>query len=159
LAELEEERQHSREGLAEQLSLDSSVAGEEYDRVHSLCLDVLERMPWQAVDTLFERRLWVIWIPPGCSTIRRWRAQTGFEQWQVFLDPGLPKYPDDVARGLIAHEFAHIVLGHDAGGRENETAADDLARSWGFSGEIDASLRAAYQSPNHSALPERGVNC
>lgn len=34
--------------------------------------------------------------------------------------------------GLIAHELAHIVLGHDAGGPEREKEATALAEGWGF---------------------------
>jgi len=50
--------------------------------------------------------------------------------------------PTEVMRGVVAHELAHICLGHLADKppyfevRENQ--ADDLAKDWGFKKEIEA---------------------
>jgi hypothetical protein len=48
---------------------------------------------------------------------------------------------DAAVVGLVAHEMAHAVLTHggaDLAYEEKERAADQLARSWGFSAELDA---------------------
>jgi hypothetical protein len=41
--------------------------------------------------------------------------------------------------GEVAHEFAHVVAGHDWRSDERcQAEADSLARDWGFQEEIDA---------------------
>lgn len=55
------------------------------------------------------------------------------------IDPQLAYENHDIALGTLAHEFAHIFLGHT--GHEtldDEYAADAMARRWGFTKEVDA---------------------
>ena len=54
----------------------------------------------------------------------------------IILPDSVESWPWEAIRGAIAHEFAHIISGsHD------DKEANDLARSWGFEKEIEASLR------------------
>ena len=71
----------------------------------------------------------------------RWGAQVEREsiedEGKIFFDPKVLKMPKDVAIGLIAHEFAHLFLGHDGGGGlKDEDAADAFAIQWGFAKEV-----------------------
>jgi hypothetical protein len=61
----------------------------------------------------------------------------------LYLSPKLLSCPADEIRGVIAHEFAEVVLDHDKRAesgettayelaKSNEEAADKLAESWGF---------------------------
>ena len=60
----------------------------------------------------------------------------------------------EVALGTIAHEIAHVALGHPrirpdeyaADFEAYEYAADDLGREWGFTEEIDE-MRHKYGPP------------
>lgn len=48
-------------------------------------------------------------------------------------------HTDEVQIGIIAHELAHKFLCHDeTSGLDEEAEADDLAKEWGFTSEIDA---------------------
>jgi hypothetical protein len=61
------------------------------------------------------------------------------EEGRIFCDPRLLNMPKDVAVGTLAHEFAHLFLGHIGPGcLQNEYKADELARQWGFSEEVRA---------------------
>lgn len=67
----------------------------------------------------------------------------------VYLSPELLSAPLEEIRGVIAHELAHVFLGHDEVsmplgqaeivGNRDEDAADRLAESWGF--KLPASYR------------------
>jgi hypothetical protein len=70
----------------------------------------------------------------------------------IYLSPALPSLPESEIRAVIAHEFAHVALGHmnppekdaldksaESGektayelGKSDEKTADKLAESWGF---------------------------
>ena len=57
----------------------------------------------------------------------------------IFCDPRLLDSPTDVAIGTLAHEFAHLFLGHTGkGGLQEDYEADELACRWGFSAEAEA---------------------
>ena len=57
----------------------------------------------------------------------------------VVCDPSLLGLPKDVAIGTLAHEFAHLFLGHTGrGGLQDEYQADELAYQWGFVEELKA---------------------
>lgn len=57
----------------------------------------------------------------------------------VFLDPSLLNLPRNIAVGIIAHEFAHIFLGHTGkGGLHDKREADALASKWGSTEEVKA---------------------
>ena len=58
---------------------------------------------------------------------------------------------NQVLIGIIAHEFAHVFLGHADGedertGLEKEREADQLARHWGFVEEIEEFRRRLQPS-------------
>ncbi len=74
-----------------------------------------------------------------------WGAHVDEEN--IYLDSDLLKEPKDVAIGTIAHEFAHLFLGHAApGSLQNEYEADTLAEKWGFKKQIKA-MRKRYGPP------------
>lgn len=57
----------------------------------------------------------------------------------IFFDPSLLDLPTDIAIGTVAHEFAHLFLGHTGkGGIQEDYEADELACRWGFSAEAEA---------------------
>lgn len=56
---------------------------------------------------------------------------------RIICSPSLLNMPRHVAIGILAHEFAHVFLGHTGeGGLENEYEADKLASEWGFAAEV-----------------------
>lgn len=63
----------------------------------------------------------------------------------------------DIAQAMLAHEFAHRVLGHHriaaTAGLKEEKEADDLARKWGF--DIDK-FRRACGAPTEDPTRRRG---
>ncbi len=46
--------------------------------------------------------------------------------------------PEDALRGQIAHELAHVYLGHTQGGQKIEDEANNLVKEWGFHKEWEA---------------------
>ncbi|MFB3881460.1 MAG: hypothetical protein ACE149_09350 [Armatimonadota bacterium] len=94
----------------------------------------------------------VVWLGPGICKVRP-LSYLGDKPLVVLLASDLDCWPPDVAKGAIAHEFAHVYLDHrwraDASKAETgaaEVAADGVARRWGFTREL-AALQA-YQSRN-----------
>ncbi|MCJ7743349.1 MAG: DUF45 domain-containing protein [Dehalococcoidales bacterium] len=72
------------------------------------------------------------------------------DEGKIYFDPRLLKMAKKVAIGTIAHEFAHLFLGHTGpGSLQGEYEADDLARQWGFKNEIEAMRK-------HSGPPTEG---
>ena len=64
------------------------------------------------------------------------------DEGKITFDPKLLTMPKSVAIGIIAHEFAHLFLGHIGhGGLKDEDAADALASQWGFAKEVKALRR------------------
>ena len=75
----------------------------------------------------------------------KWGAHVDEEN--IHLDPDLLNEPRDIAIGTIAHEFAHVFLGHvGPGSLQNEYVADTLAEKWGFKKQIKA-MRKRYGPP------------
>ena len=129
-----------RERLIENLILDRSmhlwVADDFVPRIRS----VLDRLPLANLKQLGEKefkflapeRLWgrVFHLPHSCSSA----------DLVVFLSPELLALPPESSEAVIAHELAHVLLGHEEtwlpSARDEalrgEREADDLARSWGF---------------------------
>lgn len=70
------------------------------------------------------------------ETYSPWYAHVE-EEGKIFCDPRLVNMPKDVAIGTLAHEFAHLFLGHTGqGGVQEDYEADSLACRWGFTEEI-----------------------
>ena len=127
----------SRESLAYALDLQSPAAGEDFQRVRSMCVEVLERMPLDARDALLDPEMLVLWCPADLSWTDSRYAPPESELWFVILSASLPALDELVGKGIVAHEFAHAFCRHDAGGDERESEADAVARAWGFEREID----------------------
>ena len=71
------------------------------------------------------------------ETYSPWNAHV--DQGEVLLSPSLLNLPWDIAIGTLAHEFAHVFLGHTGmAGLQEEHEADALACQWGFTEEIKA---------------------
>jgi hypothetical protein len=68
------------------------------------------------------------------------------EDGKVFCDPNLLELPKDVAIGTLAHEFAHVFLGHMGESLAEDYEADDLACQWGFTKEVGA-MREQFGPP------------
>jgi len=74
------------------------------------------------------------------ETYSPWGAHV--EEGKVFYAPSLLDMPKDVAIGTLAHEFAHLFLGHTGeGGLREEYEADGLAHQWGLAEQIRAMHR------------------
>ena len=52
----------------------------------------------------------------------------------VYLAPQLERFSHKYVDQTVAHEFAHVILGHPMKNRSlsNEQDADNKAQSWGF---------------------------
>ena len=118
-------------------------------------------MPSEAVSELLDDHLLsVYWLRPGDSLAQFFEVgrmpdpdslpegievDTSAEYyrgvWVVVLPADLPSVPDAVARGTIAHEFAHVFLRHYRPSEQCEREADQTAREWGFTRDI-AALRS-----------------
>lgn len=105
-------------------------------------LEILVKRVIQSIPQTFTDRFPSFSVVEGPSW---WGAHVEPMENLVVLDASkLTAESDDVAAGTIAHELAHVFLGiaGDGGGLEDEFSADDLARTWGFMGEVDAMRRA-----------------
>lgn len=116
-------------------------------RLNRLARDVIARMPEQYADgfTVFS-----VWEGPS-------REGARVDSDAIYLDPGkFSSWPDDVAVGVLSHEFAHCCLRHaELGnpGLKQEEEADQLASEWGFQQEVHA-MRAELGEPTED--PHRG---
>ena len=110
-------------------------------RVREVCVHVLHRMPKEATHLILSTAF-VCWVGGG----RSWTGRPEGRCRLVLLDPRLPCYSCDMVTGIVAHEFAHVVLGHERGGTKAEDKADCLAGEWGFGREI-AAVRAGLPPP------------
>ena len=72
----------------------------------------------------------------------KWGAYV--DEGKIYLGSDLLNEPKDVAVGTIAHEFAHLFLGHIGPGTlQYENEADTLAKKWGFNKQIKV-MRKCY---------------
>jgi hypothetical protein len=98
--------------------------------------EVLTRIPQSALEGLVEKNAYLIFpATHACYAGQLRMAPTGSLSF-VVLASFLEKSPKNAAIGFVAHELAHVFLDHTSGGETNELAADDLARSWGFTEEV-----------------------
>ncbi len=78
----------------------------------------------------------------------------------LYFAPDLRKWSDDRLASLVAHEVAHMMLGHwgglevGAGDMHGEEAAERLAESWGFKGAYSKAHRRRLAA-RHAAAKER----
>lgn len=93
-----------------------------------------------------------------------WHAHVE-EGGKIFCDSSLLNIAKDIAIGTLAHEFAHLFLGHPvSGGLEDEYKADELACQWGFQKEV-AAMREQFGPPTlkcsrcgHTWIPRQPKN-
>ncbi|MGH9918391.1 MAG: SprT-like domain-containing protein, partial [Nitrososphaerales archaeon] len=74
--------------------------------------------------------------PVGARKVADHGAQT-----ITFYSGLLDQLSDDAAKGVIVHELAHAWLNEHVSprsSRRREAEADELARSWGYGGYLDA---------------------
>ena len=104
-------------------------------------LSVVNRMPLPALKQLIDKEP-VLFAPEPNIGGRVYPAPSpGFAgRFIVYFSPDLLSRPQAYIEAVIAHEFAHLVLGHDEipcqdareRALEDEKVADELAESWGF---------------------------
>ena len=98
--------------------------------------EVLTRIPQSALEGLIGKETYLVFPAMRGSYAARLQIQHAEALSFVVLASNLAKSPRSEAIGFVAHELAHVFLAHTTGGDTNELAADDLARSWGFTEEI-----------------------
>lgn len=94
-------------------------------------------------------------VVPGAQSVRL---------YVLYFRPDLEKFSDDKLARLVAHETAHLVLGHAAeAGRQAvgdgevhaEEAADRKAESWGFKGAYSREHRRRLARQDKEAKEKR----
>ncbi len=103
--------------------------------------NVFGRMPLSALTQLVGKDP-ILFAPDANISGRVLQAPLSVDagQFIVYLSPDLLTRSQAYTEFVIAHEFAHVVLGHDEtpcrsarkDALEGEQAADRLAESWGF---------------------------
>jgi hypothetical protein len=101
---------------------------------------VLEHTPLEYLRRLLE--IDFVWLAPErfLGRVTQLGRPLANDTFVIFLSPELLTYPTEEIRTTIAHELAHLVLGHKETpssnarqeAEEDERQADDLAKSWGF---------------------------
>lgn len=74
---------------------------------------------------------------PNSELARKKQVCTPLGKWIIFFPESLVNESDQTVKYVVAHEFAHFMLGHDGGAsrpqhKKGERAADELAAKWGF---------------------------
>jgi hypothetical protein len=137
---LSEANPDKRERHIENLLLDGSTHLWVGDEFVPLIRAVLERLPLHALEQL-EGKVFRFLVPKNqFGRVTRLSRDCRRGELIVFLSPELLLRPQVEGQLVIAHELAHVVLGHEEGVSvnaeetcaEDERDADDLIRSWGF---------------------------
>lgn len=143
------ERIQLMDELADRLNMQPEgewTASELSARVFRWCLEVLAQMPETARENFLDQHFGVWWLHPGTSCCAASGSITR-RTWHpiIILQSDLACVPVNEAKGIIAHEFAHLVLKHWHPRQlryktddRREAEADRLACDWGFSEEIAA---------------------
>ena len=94
---------------------------------------------------------------PSFSVFETYSPRQAYvEDGKIFCDSSLLNIAKDIAIGTLAHEFAHLFLGHPvSGGLEDEYKADELACQWGFQKEI-AAMREWFGPPSNNKARKGG---
>jgi hypothetical protein len=128
------------ERLIESLIRDGSThlwVGDEFFR--HIC-SVLERLPIDVLRQLGEKEFRFLAPERVYGRVCRWNRPLQTGEIVVFLSPELLGRPLEEIQADIAHELAHLLLGHEEApvpdaaqeARNGENEADALVRSWGF---------------------------
>jgi len=109
--------------------------------MHNLIMHVLKTIPDEYMDDF-----------PSFSVYENspWGAHVE-KEGVIHFDPSLLDLPTDIAIGTVAHEFAHLFLGHTCKGVQEDYEADELACRWGFSAEVEA-MRRHYGPPTDGRI-------
>ena len=91
---------------------------------------------------------------------RKWGKVLRFEDKQIiYLNPFLEfAESDETIVGLVAHEIAHVLLGHAGSNLSNEEKEDEAESAvcdWGFEKEITATEKELF---NFFKAPQQSDN-
>jgi hypothetical protein len=128
------------EYLIEQVYLDRSTVLWVDETFYQNILSVLQQLPNEALAELSERDFKFLAPGPFLGRVTRLDNSLNIGDRVIFLSPELLGRSEEAIRFVIAHELAHVVLGHEeepcedarAAAEQDEKAADHLAESWGF---------------------------
>jgi hypothetical protein len=130
-----------RERCIEDLLLDGTTHLWVEEPFFSLIKSVLEQLPLEVLKQLREKEF--RFLAPNRRFLGRvTRLDHNYRSGEllVFLSPELLLHPLKKIHAVIAHELAHVFLGHEETpsadarrqGEDDERHADDLVQRWGF---------------------------
>lgn len=101
---------------------------------------VLEHIPLDYLRQLAEKDFRFLAPERVLGRVTQWNHALAIGDFVVFLSPELLTLSEEEIRTVIAHELAHLLLGHTEAlslsarheAEKGERQADDLAKSWGF---------------------------
>jgi hypothetical protein len=106
-----------------------------------LLAEVFARIPEDAMRQLTNPLRPLVLLPPvQMGRVVRLKGHFLLGASILQLDEKLLKRPRNETLGIIAHELAHLCVPAENTADHNDTAADALARAWGFSAELYAAL-------------------
>jgi hypothetical protein len=121
-----------------------TLTQEEQDRLRGAFTTVLGRLPVDDFEVFMRREPALVCVRDARGTAMTFRRDvpsepcswTHTELYVIYLNPDVLADRDEALADTVAHETAHVVLGHD-GVREQprsvqEAAADEQAVRWGF---------------------------
>jgi hypothetical protein len=104
------------------------------DLLREAFLDVMTRLSSEVFEYL-SSKMRIVWLPASYRALNV--PVPPAQDVIVFLDDQFQKLSPQARIGLVAHELAHSCV-EKPQHSENEAAADDLVKSWGFSQELGA---------------------
>jgi hypothetical protein len=135
-------RKELRSTLEERVMLDTAP---EYDQLLNKVLDIFERLPDQDARKLIASDVQFV-MPITNATVKQRMVYTkGAEEkvyWLILLRTDFLEESKDVIIYTLAHELAHVFLGHEAdvpnpeAAMERELATDRQVVKWGFEKEL-----------------------
>jgi hypothetical protein len=140
----EEESIHSRWAEFESFWSDRVFPPGDQSLLHEAFLEVMTRISSEVFDVLTSK-IWIVILSshqralniPLRETIPPRRKPLTLERDVVVFSDESRKLSPQARVGLVAHELAHSCV-EKPNHLENEGAADDFVRSWGFSQELEA---------------------
>ena len=103
----------------------------------SVLSDLPEMMVFKKLSEM--KNVFFIFNEFGWGTVKKLNFDEPMEEIHIVVfDNVSSSMPFIALRGMIAHEIAHVYLGHTFGTEEIEDRTDKLAIEWGFEAEIKA---------------------